>query len=158
MVTILANVGVIAGIAFLAFELRQNTLVARSEASQTIQAHIVSILGMTTDPSLADVVGRGSTDPSSLTQQEWVQFQSFWTLTFASYENMYFQVIEGAYDAQRADGWWQMMRNHLENSGVRDHWESRQFLFAPEFRNFVDSEVMSRERPSEEFLALPPDR
>ena len=145
LIAIIANIGVITGIAFLAYELRQNTRVARSEASQTIQAHIVSILGMATNPSLADVIARGSTDASVLTQQELVQYQSYWTMVFASFENMYFQVVEGAYDARRADGWWQHLRNQLEYSGVREHWESRQFLFSPAFRDFVDSHVMTRE-------------
>jgi hypothetical protein len=40
MITILANIGVIAGIVFLGFELRQNTLAQRSAAYQEISRDV----------------------------------------------------------------------------------------------------------------------
>ena len=41
MITVLANIGVIAGILFLGYELRQNTLVSRAAALQSIAEKII---------------------------------------------------------------------------------------------------------------------
>ncbi len=114
-----------------------------------MQDQIAVNLALTTDPVLADIFLRGGQDQSALSPSEQVQFASYWTGTLSAYENMYFQVAEGSYDVDRAAGWWQLLRNMLGLPGVRSHWESRQYLFSPEFTEYVNQEVLSLEVTSD---------
>ena len=140
---LVANAGIIISILFLAYELRQNTITARSQASQGLQDQIAANLALTTNPMLADIVLKGNEDPTALSALELAQFNSYWTGTFSAYENMYFQVVEGNYDSDRAAGWWQLLRNLLGYPGAQVHWESRQFIFSPEFVDYVNHEVLA---------------
>ena len=62
-----------------------------------------------------------------------------------AYQNMYFQVSAGAYDQQLADGWWQLLRDNFESRGLQAHWEFRGVILSERFREFVETEVMTRQ-------------
>jgi hypothetical protein len=66
-ITIIANIGVIAGLAFLAFEIRQNTAQMRAEAAYAIHEDVQrmnqSLYG---DSALADLLARSDTEYESL--------------------------------------------------------------------------------------------
>jgi hypothetical protein len=67
------------------------------------------------------------------------------TVAFQAYQNIYVQVQEGAYDAELADGWWQLLRNDLEYPGAMAMWEQRKFINSSEFQDFVENQVMKPE-------------
>jgi len=142
----LGVLGVIGSLAFVALEIRQNTAAVRSQAAQGVMDQISSVLGMViTDPELTEVLTRGMADPTSLSPTELAQFQSFFTVSLQSYQNLFIQVREGALDRDQAEGWWQLLRNTLNTPGVEYHWETRSYLLSPEFRSFVNTEVVTRE-------------
>ena len=147
-VSILANVGVIAGIVFLGYELRQNTRAVNSSALQGIQNQITQVLSLRLDESIAAVNLQAGIDVSELSPVDLFRFQTERLIALHALQNLYFQVQEGTYDADRADGWWQMMRNNLEVPAMREHWENNKVTLAEDFRDFVESEVLSREPKS----------
>lgn len=66
-ITILANIGVIAGIAFLAFEIRQNTAQMRAEAALGIHQDLQRLQeSRYADPDFAELILRGEQDYASL--------------------------------------------------------------------------------------------
>ncbi len=153
-IQIIANIGVIAGIFFVGFELQQNTVAVKSEASNGIQENVVANYEILMSDSMMDIYQRGMINPADLTALETGKFHSFWTVSLLAYQNLYYQVLEGAYDGQRVEGWWQHLRSQFEYSGVKEHWTSRSFILSAEFRDFVETNVMSRE-PTTELLVLP---
>ena len=74
-ITIAANIGVIAGIIFLGFELRQTQKAMQSQAFQTRALDAISwSLDMAKEESLGRIhilIESGKLDPSSLTESEW---------------------------------------------------------------------------------------
>jgi hypothetical protein len=142
---LLANVGVLAGIVFLAIELRQNTLAVRSEASQGIQGQIADLYSLLTTDRVADIYRKGTGDPDQLDPTERVIFNSLLSSLLAAFENLFALVNEGSYDESRARGYWQVLRNMLEYPGTRQHWERTQFIYNEAFREHVESEVMTLE-------------
>ncbi len=153
-IQIIANIGVIAGIFFVGFELQQNTVAVKSEASNGIQENNAAIYEVILSDPMMDIYQRGMVNPADLTVLETGKFHAFWTFTLTTYQNVYFQVLEGAYDGQRVEGWWQHLRSQFEYSGFNEHWTSRSFILSAEFRDFVETDVMSRE-PTTELLILP---
>ena len=76
--SLVANFGVIAGLIFLGYEIRQNTTQLRSEASYSINEALSTLnAGIYSDPVFADIMIRGEADFSSLTPVERQQFVSF---------------------------------------------------------------------------------
>ena len=144
-IQIIANIGVLAGIIFVGVQIRQTTTAVKSEASHGMQEQISAIYEMLVNDPMMDIYQRGMEDPASLTKIELAKFHAFWTVNLQAYQNMYFQVIDGAYDEQLAEGWWQVLRNLLESSGAKEHWASRSFILTAEFRDFVETDVMIRE-------------
>jgi hypothetical protein len=92
-VSILANLGVIAGIIFLAFELQQNNELLRAEArANQLEARRGSSLQLTTNPQLATIVyklGNGeSVTPEERYQFTWLARDLFvrWQWQFEEYQ------------------------------------------------------------------------
>ncbi len=154
MIQILANVGVIAGICFIGFEMRQNTVAVKSAASNGIQEQNTALYEIILEDPMMDIYQRGMTNPADLTTIEKGKFHAFWTLVLLTYQNTYFQTLGGAYDQQWAEGWWQMLRTQLDYPGLQEHWASRSFILSAEFRDFVETDVMRRE-PQTDLLSLP---
>ena len=148
-VSLIANLGVIAGIVFLGYEMRQNTIAVRSAAAQGIQDQIAAIYELSLSETMGGVVGKALNTPYELTVVEVSRAHGFFTTFTRMLQNLHFQVSEGAYDAELADGHWQEMRNLLESPGYRLFWDTQKHVYATEFREFVDDEVMSRESTTE---------
>ena len=76
--TLVANFGVIAGLIFLGYEIRQSTTQLRAEAWYSISEAIsMQNAGVYNDPVLADIKVRGEADFLSLNQTEREQFSAF---------------------------------------------------------------------------------
>jgi len=76
--TLGANFGVIAGLIFLAFQVKQNTLQMRTGTSFSIMQSLNEInLSFYSDSALVDLVNRGEKDFQSLNALERSQFSSF---------------------------------------------------------------------------------
>ncbi len=91
-ITILANIGVIAGIVFLRFEMRQNTIAVKSTAAQGIHDQIVSIQSMLIDESMSGLIGKGINSPYELTLDEVSKVNAFFYAAFFGGQNLYFQI------------------------------------------------------------------
>ena len=76
--TLVANFGVLIGLFFLVYEIRQNTLQIRSQASYSINEGLAMMnAGVYSNPILADIIVRGEEDFSALNETERMQFQAF---------------------------------------------------------------------------------
>lgn len=144
-VSLIANLGVIAGIVFLGYEMRQNTIAIRSTAAQGVHDQMSALYGMSLNESMDGIVGKALNTPFELTPAEASRANAWLTIGFHALQNMHFNVREGAYDKELADGYWQEMRNLFESPGYQLFWDTRKYLFSTEFREFVENEVMTRE-------------
>jgi len=131
-VTILANLGVLAGIIFLAFEINQNTATMRTAAYQSRTDAVVDLYGLVAESEvLSSALAKMrwsrdfcNPDPSlidDLTEQEEVVLVSFLRAQFFRLDNATFQYEEGTLDPdyyERATlsvyaqylPWWEIFR------------------------------------------------
>ena len=76
--TLVANLGVLGGLVFVGFEVRQNTSQLRAEASHSITASVNEMnAGIYADSTLADLLLRGAQDLEALSAIERVRFDAF---------------------------------------------------------------------------------
>ncbi len=120
--SVIANLGVIGGLVFVGYEVRQNTVQLRAESSQSITEAVNSInAGVYSDPELAAILQRGTVDLAVLNAVERDQFDAF---QFAR-----LNIAEYALD--------------LEREGVSDlnfryvEWTVREFNTKPGLRAFI---------------------
>ena len=77
-ISLIANLGVVAGLIFVGLEVQQNTTQMRADASNSInEALSVINSALYSDPVFADVVVRGEKSYSSLTETEQRQFAAW---------------------------------------------------------------------------------
>ncbi len=72
--TLLANIGVVAGIVFLAFELQQNNKQLELQPYQSRVAANLEINSALTDPALSEIMALGNLDSDNLSNESFIAF------------------------------------------------------------------------------------
>lgn len=139
-VGVLANIGVLAGIVFLAIEIRQNTRAQYAESRQAVlSASREEILLTMEDPSL--VLALTNSDP--LTPEENVQVDGFLSVVLRAREFAWLQYRDGAIDDAQWNTEFNVLVAFLDSGRARLWWDiiGRNF-FSKEFVRFVDAEIL----------------
>ena len=139
-ISILANIGVIAGIIFLAYELRQNTLVTEIAAAQNVVTNIGSrnIVVIENDDFAQVLLRADSGEP--LTPSESMRLRIFFSDALRAWQSIFLQNRRGALD----EAMWhtQLAEMELTINGYgsyRAHWDLTKDNYSPEFVALVDS-------------------
>jgi hypothetical protein len=145
-IQVIANVGVIAGIIFLAFELRQNTIASRSAAFQSLGvATAETWFSFSDSREVSDIlweIEKGGVEAfrnlSSSDQRLAINILIGW---FRLFETAYLQVQQGLLepDALESLGY----RGLLDSPLLEATWDEVKQYVTPSFAEYVDS-VRSR--------------
>lgn len=139
--TLLANVGVIAGILFLAYEIRQNTTSLHAAAIQaSTEVARENIMALVNDPSLIDLKNKES---GELTQAEaqrlyWLS-RSFWL----SMQGLWRQWELGVLPDEEWIVWQRIICGNMTTDfGIsgRTYWQQSQGGLIPEFVELSESQ------------------
>ncbi len=144
LISILANIGVIAGIVFLAFELRQNNELMASEARATYAS--MDQIGWSfiiENPDLSDLLIKDR-NGEELTESEELRLNALWLQNLAQYQ---FRFLEDPNSVGWVNG---QRRNYESYSTLRSAWEgngsgARQAgkdNFDPRFVRFYEENVL----------------
>ena len=138
-ITILANVGVIAGIIFLGFELQQNQRMMMAQTRNEISRTSIELQQSNREPTQASVIVRGIRG-ESLTEEESFQFARWAAVTLEFWENVDYQYRQGLFDAEEYRAQLNRARNRLNSqSGLRDYFCARRDNFSASFVSAMDS-------------------
>ena len=95
-ISILANIGVIAGIVFLAVELRQNNALLAADARSNLADRRTRFIEMIAQsPDLSELMVKAARN-QELTPAEQIRFGQLGTRLLASWESQFLEVKEGA--------------------------------------------------------------
>ena len=150
---LVAAIGVIVSLIYLAVQIRQNTKTVRTSTYQAVLDYSNRVQELVlSNPNLERIWRVGRRDPTQLTDDERPQFRLLLTSFLNVYETMFLQYRRGTLDEE----YWKSRLLGLElmfsQPGVRAHWlgvlERRAFVArTPEFKELLDS-----------LVALPSDR
>ena len=140
-ITILANVGVIAGIIFLGLELRQNNELQVMQARETRLDRQNSVIDlMIENPDIIELLGK---NPESLTEAEHDRLQFSGLKIFLAFEYQYGEVVRGLTDEDA------LARAHRAiyfrprmNYGAPLTWELFKKRTSPEFIRWFEENVI----------------
>ena len=137
-VTILANIGVIAGIVFLAVELQQNTDSVRSATIQAVSERSYEAVRISIEnPELREAIL--AVNSGEATEQQRFLTTLFYVGMLRLRQNQYLQAELGTLDGQAlaelADG------QIFLSPGFTEFWAQNRGLSSDGFRTYIDSEI-----------------
>jgi len=138
---VLANIGVLAGIVFLAIEISQNTSAQYAESREAVlSASREEILLTMEDPRL--ILALTNSEP--LTPEENVRLDGFLSVVLRAREFAWLQYRDGAIDDTQWNTEFNVLAAFFDSSRTRLWWErvGREY-FSSEFGDFVRTEILS---------------
>ncbi len=137
--SLIANLGVIAGVLFVGWEIQQNTEQMRAEIAHEIMSSLREAGQPLTELSTADIYARGVADPDTLSDAEKYQFNAITAAFFRVFEEAFLHYREGRLE----EAYWQSISGQLERvlrtPGIRQNWQQTQGSYNPAFREWGDS-------------------
>ena len=144
-ITVVANLGVLAGLLLLVFELGQNRDLMRAQIRHELSTVLVEHqMAIAQNPQLASVIRRGDAG-EELSPDESVQFLVKNNALIRYWENVHYQYREGLYDEteflSHRDAWGRYMAN---SPRAVSYWCSWRDTYSPAFREELDGVLTAR--------------
>jgi hypothetical protein len=155
-VAILANLGVIAGILFLGYEIRQNTSAVQADTFQgLIESSADYLQNMAVDPNIWDMIIRLETNPDELSPSEMNRLSNLNRAQWIRYQGAYQHWRRGSL----SDSDWESYDNAICTSSAIDHlqrfsWPAAKRSLLEDFVSHVErcrpdlAELAEIDRPS----------
>ncbi len=140
--SLLANFGVLVGLALLVIELRHNTLATQAalyqESMSFARDHVELLIG-DENRELAAIVFRGETDPDSLSPNELEKFILFTAWRMSTWETTFLNYDEGLLEERMwksLDAWYSSLLQR--GPGYQKWWETTRHGYDQPFQSHVD--------------------
>ena len=142
IITIFANIGVIAGIVFLAYELRQNTLATEIASAQNVITNIGDRNAVIIESDeFANIVLRAEAG-EQLTPSEQMRLNFLYSDGFRGWRSIFLQRERGALDNAMWHTQLAEMKLSLNNfQTFRAQWERTKAMYSPEFNELLEALV-----------------
>ena len=139
-ISVLANVGVLAGIVFLAIEIRQNTSAQFADSRQAVlSASREEIILTIEDPGL--VLALTNSEP--LTPEENIRVDGLLSVILRAREFAWLQHSDGVIDDAQWSTEFKVLSAFFDSSRARLWWEAvGRSYFSDEFVGFIDAEIL----------------
>ena len=140
-ITILANIGVIAGIIFLAFELRQTRITLRDSSHLSSVQLSHDLAGRLWEPGFALTYQAGLGDLSSLSPEQRSQFEAYVWQRLNLWEYAFYSHQRGAMDEEIWIGWDTNFLEELRTEAWREVWEPVRHVYGASFSEHVAAKI-----------------
>ena len=135
---IVAAVGVIGTLFYLALQVRQNTRSLRRAAYQELLNHVAQINLVAMDRDVAQMMVHARSGAAGLDEVDQLRWGSWFFSLFRHYQNAYDQYRAGVITHAQ----WEVIGGRigglLSNRGRRESWEAMAPAFSPAFRQVVE--------------------
>lgn len=151
---LVAAIGVVASLFYLAAQIRQNTLSQRSIVVDSLTHSLINVLlPQSADLDLMRAFVSATENWDDASEAERLRAAPMLFSTFKLFENAWFQHRQGTLDPDQWQGWELYMRVYYHRPGVKSWWSNRGALFAAGFRNYLEAtEPLSGIRPLSELI------
>lgn len=136
---IIAAIGVIASLFYLAAQIRQNTKSQRSAIVDSLTSSLIALLGPQANPTLMRSFAKAVDDWQGASEEDRMAAVATLFTTFKLFENAWFQQREGTLAPEQWEGWDLHVRVYFHRPGVQVWWADRRGMFAAGFRKYVEA-------------------
>ena len=144
---LVAALGVIASLFYLAVQIRQNTRSMRAVVVDSLAQSIADVIR----PMAEDLMRAFHVvveDWHNATEDDRMRALPLFFSTFKLFENAWFQQRQGTLDPQQWQGWDAYIRMYYHRPGVKTWWCLRRAAFAAGFRDYIEKSEPITELPS----------
>ena len=150
---LVAAIGVIISLIYLAVQIRQNSRWLRASLEQSItDSTNQTIQAAAASPQFSRVVLEGQERFEELTEDEQRQFALCAIGTFRIYEQAFHQFCSGNLSEEIWSGHEALLRMTLQSEAIRRWWSARREVFHQRFREYVDEVSLSDAAPSPDLV------
>jgi hypothetical protein len=139
---IISTIAVVIGLVFVGFELRQNTLMQRVTATQTLAAEYQRALDvMAYEHDAACIYVQGINGLDNLDDVERLRFFVILFQIFRSAEQLHYYSVEGMVEPRIWRGFEEQITEVAQLPGVQQWWTIRRDWFSDDFQTHLDGVV-----------------
>jgi len=137
--TLVANIGVLAGIIFLGYELQQNTVATRVEAASNFNSSFSDIeLFIAGNPEFAELLTKGR-EGTKLNGSDQLRLWVFYNQVLRQWQFTHYQYVSDVFDEEN----WQAQRAFMlavmsSDIGLLDHWRQTRSQYNPDFNTVIE--------------------
>jgi len=138
--TLVTNIGVMAGIIFLAVELQQNTVATQLSAAGSFQDRFSAVeLFIAGNPEFSELLDKGRAG-ADVSRPEQLRLMVFYGTVLRQWQINHLQYLSGALD----EDVWLGSRNYMaqildEDIGLFNRWQTGKSHFSPRFNEVIES-------------------
>lgn len=137
---IVAAIGVIASLFYLAVQIRQNTKSQQSVVVDSLTSSLIAVLApQASDPGLTRACAAAVEDWNGAREEDRLQAACVLLALFKLSENAWFQQRQGTLDPEQWQGWDFYMRAYYHRPGVQTWWSLRRGIFSSGFRDYLEA-------------------
>jgi hypothetical protein len=137
---IVAAIGVIASLFYLAVQIRQNTQSQRSVVVDSLTSSLIALFGQqAASPEQMRAFASVVEDWQGATEEDRLRAVSLLFATFKLFENAWFQKRQGTLEQEQWEAWDLHIRVYYHRPGVQAWWSDRGKMFASGFRKYVEA-------------------
>lgn len=137
---LLAAIGVIFSIYYLARQVKQNTDAVKNSTFESISSAGAEIgRFIAGDADLARIYRLGTEDLTGLSADEQLRFSALLVYIFRTFENLHYQYSEGVFCSNYWDPWKDIIIWFFNRPGVVQWWPSRRATFQKRFVLFLET-------------------
>lgn len=144
LISLLANLGVVAGIIFLGLEIQQNTNMMRSQSKNAMTENQMSFYALVIEnPDVNELLfkGRGTTDTSMYTPEELNKLSYVFNTQLRMWENEWYQYNQGLFEPEEFEARSTIWRREMGTGRYQRFWNSFKDTYSPDFRILIDDLV-----------------
>ena len=139
---IVGAVAVVASLAFVGFQLRQNTRAMRLSSTNDVLTQFEEKIAWIADSEeVAGLFFRGVPNPESLEGMDRYRFTLACQGTYFYMAKAHYQFRSGTLDPEMWEAIRSQMSNFMNAPGMSSYWHNHGSNFPAEFRKFVENEV-----------------
>lgn len=142
ILTIAANLGVIAGILLLAFELSQTRELTKAQIRNDLSTGLTNYFSVVVNPEYMEVLTRAIND-EPVSESEIAMLEAGYSMHFRVLENVHYQYRQGLLDESEFDGQRNFWRNLFVNKPRADYWCQVRFGYSPDFVKEIEDSVLT---------------
>ncbi|MBL4571653.1 MAG: hypothetical protein JKY86_01070 [Gammaproteobacteria bacterium] len=138
--TLGANVGVLAGIIFLVYELQQNTLATQLDVASNFQNSFTEIeMLIAGEPEFAELLVKGR-EGENMSPTDQLRLGVFYTNVLRQWQFVHFQYLSNALDEEIWSGQHAYFDQLLgDDLGLLEHWKMTKAHYGSRFNDLIQS-------------------
>src|SRR5713101_5105589 len=137
---LIAALGVIASLFYLAAQIRQNTQSQRSVVVDSLTQSLIALLGpQASDLDQMRALVSITEDWHGASEADRLRAVYLLFTMFKVFENAWFQQRQGTLDAEQWEAWDLHIRVYYHRPGVKTWWSLRRGMFAAGFRSYIEA-------------------